>query len=71
MSAKVKRFRGQWYRDRTYNQRWLFEAKDQYGWTGLGTTPARAILDLRHEYRQMNDSAELGKCKQGRFHPTH
>jgi len=45
-----------------------YEAKTVDGWTGIGPTPTAAILDARHETRMMRDSAEAGKCIQGRFH---
>lgn len=47
--------------------RW-YEASHPAGWIGVGRTPTAALLDMRHEYRQFSDSAEAGKCRQGRFH---
>ena len=46
----------------------MYEARVSDGEHGIGTTPMKAILDLRHLYRHERDAAEVGKCRQGRFH---
>lgn len=70
MSYKItrflnKRWRGESPVKTTY---WLYEAKTREGWIGLGKTPTSAILDMRHEFRQMADDAEQGRCLKGVYH---
>lgn len=65
---KVKRFRMKGAAHPGDRGHYAFEASHPNGWIGVGSTPARAVLDMRHEYRQFADAAETGKCNQGRFH---